>query len=120
MSIRETLLKQLLYPLLLNQLNNQPMHGYALIQEFKKNHGVELPTSTVYPLLDEMERKKVINGERSQHLNRLRITYSLTDKGRMVLKGYNLELTAIFKQLMKQREESENFVKLPFEQRLYS
>ena len=56
--IQVKLTKGLLDMILLQFLNEQPMHGYQVISKIRKSFGVYFGPSTIYPLLNSLEKKK--------------------------------------------------------------
>jgi DNA-binding PadR family transcriptional regulator len=61
-------------------LNEQPMHGYQIIQELAtRSGGAWTPgAGSVYPALEQMEAHDLIKGEQQDDKR----VYSITDKGR--------------------------------------
>jgi DNA-binding PadR family transcriptional regulator len=61
-------------------LNEQPMHGYQIIQELAtRSGGAWTPgAGSVYPALEQMEAQGLIKGDQQED----RRVYSITDKGR--------------------------------------
>ena len=51
------LTKGLLDLIILQFVSTQPMHGYQIITKIRKNFGVYFGPSTVYPLLNTLEKK---------------------------------------------------------------
>jgi len=66
----------------LQLLGEKEMHGYQIIKSIRKEYGVYLGPSTIYPLLNVLERRKLIRGRWEMHKNRPRKTYQLTTYGR--------------------------------------
>jgi len=59
-------------------------HGYALIEELRRQSGgtFELPEGTVYPALHRLERAGLLSSRWSSQSGRRRRVYELTRKGR--------------------------------------
>ena len=57
------LTKGLLDMIILQFLSTQPMHGYEIITKIRKNFGVYFGPSTIYPLLNTLEKKGFLNSE---------------------------------------------------------
>ena len=55
--IQTKLTKGLLDMIILQFLDQEPMHGYQVITKIRKNFGVYFGPSTVYPLLGSLEKK---------------------------------------------------------------
>jgi len=73
--------------LLLAVLDDEPRHGYAIIEALQDRSGGELalPTGTVYPALRRLERAGYVESAWSTVGGRERRTYRLTNAGRRVL-----------------------------------
>lgn len=56
------LMKGLLDIIILQFLNDEPMHGYQIITKIRKNFGVYFGPSTIYPLLNTLEKKGYVSG----------------------------------------------------------
>lgn len=81
---RIKLMKGLLDLIVLQFLNTQPMHGYKIITRIRKNFGVYFGPSTIYPLLNGMEKKGYVESEWDHSNERPRKVYTLTTEGRGV------------------------------------
>ena len=79
--VQAKLMKGLLDLIVLQFLNGQPMHGYQIITKIRKNFGVYLGPSTIYPLLATLEKKGYVNSEWNMHTERPRKIYKLTNEG---------------------------------------
>ena len=73
--------------LLLAVLDDEPRHGYAIIEALQERSSGELalPTGTVYPALRRLERAGYVESAWSTVGGRERRTYRLTNAGRRVL-----------------------------------
>ncbi|HEX6497788.1 MAG TPA: helix-turn-helix transcriptional regulator [Micromonosporaceae bacterium] len=73
--------------LLLAVLDEEPRHGYAIIEALQVRSGgmLNLPTGTVYPALRRLERAGLVRSAWSTVAGRERRTYQLTDAGRRML-----------------------------------
>src|SRR5690606_5066799 len=70
--------------LLLSVLEEEPRHGYAIIEELRRRSGgaLNVPTGTVYPALRRLERIGYLSSEWAKVGGRKRRTYRLTGAGR--------------------------------------
>lgn len=75
--------------LLLAVLEDQPLHGYAIIEALAARSGGALspPTGTIYPALRRLERADYVESAWSVVNGRERRTYRLTPAGRRALAG---------------------------------
>lgn len=77
--------------LTLRVLNEEPMHGYQLIDEMEKRELVEtgrFETGSIYTILNRMERDELLVSEKKEaDSGRIRRVYSLTLKGVEVLRN---------------------------------
>lgn len=73
--------------LLLAVLDDDPRHGYAIIEALQERSGgaLALPTGTVYPALRRLERSGLVDSAWSTVGGRERRTYRLTSAGRRAL-----------------------------------
>ncbi|GLW91168.1 PadR family transcriptional regulator [Actinokineospora globicatena] len=73
--------------LLLAVLEQEPLHGYAIITAVQQRSGgaLELRTGTIYPALNRLERVGLLRGVQQSVGERHRRCYELTDAGRKVL-----------------------------------
>ncbi len=80
-------LKGHLDPLILAVLANDPLHGYAVIEELKARSGgeLDLPEGTVYPALHRLERRGLLRSAWTKADGRRRRIYRLTANGRREL-----------------------------------
>ncbi|HTY75991.1 MAG TPA: PadR family transcriptional regulator [Candidatus Nanoarchaeia archaeon] len=83
--IQTKLTKGLLDMIILQFLNQEPMHGYQVITKIRKNFGVYFGPSTVYPLLGCLEKKGYVKSNWNMDAERPRKIYSLTNDGQTVL-----------------------------------
>ncbi len=83
--VQTKLTKGLLDLVVLQLLENQPMHGYQIITTIRKSFGVYLGPSTVYPLLSTLEEKGYVKSKWDMENERPRKVYDLTNDGKTVL-----------------------------------
>lgn len=93
--VQTKLTKGLLDLIVLQFLETEPMHGYQLITTIRKRFGVYLGPSTIYPLLNTIEKKGYIKSEWNMDNERPRKVYVLTNEGKAVLAFTNNSLTMI-------------------------
>ena len=80
------LTKNLLDPIMLQFLEKESMHGYQLITKIRKDYGIYLGPSTIYPLLNTLEKKGYLKSTWNTKTQRPRKEYTLTAEGKYVLK----------------------------------
>jgi DNA-binding PadR family transcriptional regulator len=83
-------LKGFLDPMILAVLADEPLHGYAVIEELKLRSGgeLDLPEGTVYPALHRLERAGLLGSDWAEaHPGnaRRRRVYRLTGRGHTAL-----------------------------------
>jgi PadR family transcriptional regulator, regulatory protein PadR len=73
--------------LLLAVLENNPAHGYAIIDTLRQRSGgtFDLPEGTIYPALHRLERDGLLESDWSEEAGRRRRIYWLTPKGLQAL-----------------------------------
>ncbi len=83
--IQTKLTKGLLDMIILQFLDQQPMHGYQVITKIRRSFGVYFGPSTVYPLMNTLEKKGYVKSEWNMDTERPRKVYRLTNEGQTVL-----------------------------------
>ncbi|WP_434318998.1 PadR family transcriptional regulator (plasmid) [Leifsonia sp. P73] len=85
--MRPEALKGHLDALLLSVLEDEPRHGYAIIEAVRSGSGgtFDLPTGTIYPALHRLERAGYIDSRWHVISGRRRREYELTTAGRQAL-----------------------------------
>ena len=83
--VQVKLTKGLLDMIVLQFLNDQPMHGYQIITKIRKSFGVYFGPSTVYPLLNSLEKKGYVSSNWNMENERPRKVYTLTSEGQNLL-----------------------------------
>ncbi len=79
------LTKGLLDMIVLQYLNQKPTHGYQLITSIRKDYGIYLGPSTIYPLLGELEKKRYLESTWDMNSDKPRKMYKLTNEGKNFL-----------------------------------
>ena len=93
--VQAKLTKGLLDLIILQFLENEPMHGYQIITTIRKSFGVYLGPSTIYPLLNTLEEKGYIKSKWNMDNERPRKVYNLTNEGKNTLAFTANSLTLI-------------------------
>jgi PadR family transcriptional regulator PadR len=83
--VQTKLAKGLLDLIILQYLNQQPMHGYQIITKIRKSIGVYFGPSTIYPFMSQLEKKGYIKSRWNTDSERPRKVYTLTNDGRAML-----------------------------------
>jgi len=83
--VQVKLMKGLLDLIVLQFLSSQPMHGYQVITRIRKTFGVYFGPSTIYPLLNVLEKKGYVKSEWNMNSERPRKVYKLTNEGQNLL-----------------------------------
>jgi DNA-binding PadR family transcriptional regulator len=97
--IQVKLTKGLLEMIVLQFLSKNPMHGYQIIKHIRKTFGVYFGPSTIYPLLNTLEKKKFVKSEWDMEGERPRKTYFLTAEGQDFLDYTENSLNLICKKI---------------------
>jgi len=79
------LMKGLLDLIVLQLLRSQPMHGYQIITHIRKDFGVYFGPSTIYPMLNSLEKKGYVKSQWDLENDRPRKVYTLTVEGQNLL-----------------------------------
>ena len=106
--IQNKLTKNLLDLIILQLLQDHSMHGYELMVTIRKNFGVCFGASTIYPLLNTLEKKKYLKYYWSMDSERPRKIYELTSDGKAILDYTSGALRAICKNFGKNTIQTTN------------
>ena len=88
--------------IVLQLIDEQPMHGYQKITKIRKSFGIYFGPSTVYPLLGTLEKKGYLKSAWNTDAERPRKVYSLTKDGETVLNFTENSLNLICKTMTAQ------------------
>lgn len=83
--VQTKLMKGLLDLIVLELLNAQPMHGYQIITRIRKTFQVYFGPSTIYPLLNALEKGGYVKSEWDMQHERPRKAYRLTGQGQTLM-----------------------------------
>lgn len=97
--VQVKLMKGLLDLIVLQFLSTKPMHGYKIITRIRKNFGVYFGPSTIYPMLNTLEKKGYVKSEWDMHNERPRKVYKLTTEGQNLLNFTEDSLNLICKKI---------------------
>jgi len=98
--VQTKLTKGLLDMIILQYLENEPMHGYQLISKIRKGYGVSFGASTMYPLLELLEKKGYVKSLWNMDSERPRKVYTLTNEGKNILNFAENSLNRICKNIV--------------------
>ena len=102
------LTKGLLDLIILQLVSTQPMHGYEVITKIRKNFGVYFGPSTVYPLLNTLEKKGFVKSEWNMNSDRPKKIYKLTNGGKAALDFTACSLKTICKTIVVDNTQGQN------------
>jgi DNA-binding PadR family transcriptional regulator len=83
--IQGQIIRGLRYVIVLHILKAQPMHGYRIITVIRKNFGIYLGPSSVYPLLRDLEDWNYLQSSWETEDFHPKRVYSLTNRGKNML-----------------------------------
>jgi len=93
------LVRGLLDLVVLGLLKEQSIHGYGIITSIRRTFGVYFGPSTIYPMLNELEKEGNIKSKWDLTHDRPRKVYSLTVDGQSLLNGAEESLYQICNRL---------------------
>jgi DNA-binding PadR family transcriptional regulator len=105
--VQTKLTKGLLDLIVLQFLKTQPMHGYQIITKIRKSFGVYFGPSTIYPLLNLMEKKGYLTSAWNMNTERPRKIYTITNEGQNMLNFTENSLRMMFRQLNSENNETD-------------
>jgi PadR family transcriptional regulator PadR len=97
--IQIKLMRGLLDLVVMQFLRAKPMHGYQIITCLRKQFGVYFGPSTIYPLLNMMEKNGYIESHWDLENERPRRVYDITSQGNELLRCTEDSLTHIYRKL---------------------
>jgi len=97
--VQTKLMKGLLDLIILQFLSKQPMHGYQVITKIRKTFGVYFGPSTIYPLLNLLEKKRFVKSDWNMESQRPRKVYRLTSDGQNLLNFTENSLNVICRKI---------------------
>src|SRR3989442_6843346 len=77
--VTERMVKSFLDLFVLDLLDDSPKHGYEIMRELKTKTGARIGAGTLYPLLYELEERKLVAGEWNSPNRRSRRGYKITE-----------------------------------------
>src|SRR5947207_7947966 len=80
-AVNERMVKSFLDLFVLSLLNNGGKHGYEIMRELKDKTGAHIGAGTLYPLLYELEERRLVAGEWMSPNRRSRRVYKITEPG---------------------------------------
>jgi len=94
--MRPDVLRGHLDGMILSVVEDEPLHGYAVMEALVQRSGgvLDLPTGTLYPALRRLERAGFLGSEWSTVGGRRRRTYRLTGMGKRMLADERTEWRA--------------------------
>jgi len=99
--VQKKLTKSLLDLIILQMLENHPMHGYEILITIQKSFGVYCGASTIYPILNKMEKRKHVTYRWNMDTDRPKKIYELTTQGKSMLDLTASSLRSICKSITK-------------------
>jgi len=83
--LQAQIIRGLRYFIVLQLLNIQPMHGYRIITVIRKNFGIYLGPSSIYPLLKDLENWEYVESTWELQNFHPKKVYKLTTQGQNLL-----------------------------------
>ena len=80
-AVSQRMVKSFLDLFVLSLLNDGGKHGYEIMRELKIKTGAHIGAGTLYPLLYELEERRLVAGEWVSPTRRSRRVYKITDQG---------------------------------------
>jgi PadR family transcriptional regulator, regulatory protein PadR len=99
--IQTKLAKGLLNVIVLQLLEQQPMHGYQIKTKIRQKFGINFGASTIYPLLGTLETKGQVKSEWNMSAEKPRKIFRVTEKGQEALRFTENTLNLICKNLSR-------------------
>jgi PadR family transcriptional regulator, regulatory protein PadR len=97
--LHERATKHLLDAIVLQLVSEKAKYGYEIMTAIKKTYGISFGASTIYPLLNNLEREKLIKSEWNSSGKRPRKIYCMTSEGKDALRFITHSLIQICRNL---------------------
>ena len=85
----------------LEEISSAPTHGYALIQTVRRKYHVYFGCSTVFPMLNNLEKDGLVKSIWDLTHKRPRKVYSLTERGKVALENFRFEMMEVERQFVR-------------------
>jgi len=89
------MLSGMLPKIALEEISSQPIHGYAFITLVRKKYHVYFGPSTVFPMLNKLQRDGLLLSEWKLDGERPKKVYWLSEKGKVALMNFRFEMDEI-------------------------
>lgn len=81
--------------IILGYVSEKGLHGYGIMKAVRRDHGVYLGASTVYPALHRLEEQGLIRGKWDFSSDKPRRVYEITNKGEAKFKTEQMVIRRI-------------------------
>lgn len=106
--LKERIIKSIADQIILTAINKQgPMHSYGVIRYIKKEFGVCLTSSALYPRMHKLEEAGLLTSEwilSSEHGKPSRLNYSLTPKGHKQVREDKMVVKDLIKSISRHQK----------------
>ncbi len=83
---------------ILHHALQHPIYGVWMLEELRE-HGYDISTGTLYPILHSMERDGLLTKENKNVEGKIRKYYTATEKGKLVLSEARAKAYELFKEI---------------------
>ncbi|WLR58729.1 PadR family transcriptional regulator [Guptibacillus hwajinpoensis] len=83
---------------ILHHAKEEPIYGTWMLEELRE-HGYEMSSGTLYPILHSMEKDELLTKSESNVNGKIRKYYRTTDKGELVLAEAQSKAYELFKEI---------------------
>lgn len=74
--------------IILRIIQEEEAWGYKIMRKIREDHGVAIRHSSLYPLLNDLERDGLLRSRKLKKYGRIRRIYSTTSKGEVHIEAY--------------------------------
>jgi PadR family transcriptional regulator PadR len=74
--------------IILRILQEEEAWGYKIMKKIREDHGVTIHHSSLYPLLNDLERDGLLRSIKLKKNGRIRRIYNITSKGEVHIEAY--------------------------------
>jgi len=87
--IKRRFVKSFLDLIILQLVQTEPTWGYMINKKTQNLYGVKLRHGALYPTLNELEAKGLLQSKKHLQKGRIRKVYQITQKGKQLLQAYH-------------------------------
>lgn len=85
---------------ILHHAAHEPVYGTMMMAELKQ-HGYRISPGTLYPILHDLEKLKLIKSKKQNVKGKIRVYYTITTKGERLLQDARTKISELLHEVME-------------------